>query len=165
MDEVELEGAVCDIEAKLDDLTKQLTRAMASKPNEPAKPAIDLDAVAKAIRERDGCSGLEALTKARRELPADAFNRVGSTTSADFDTLVDAEINGSCMSRTVAAQRVLQKYGPRPAAAKILKARSAGNDFEAEVDRVAVAKRCPRNAAMAEVRRSRPDLFAAYQDT
>lgn len=136
-------------------------------------PPMTFEQTVSAIQRRDNCSGTEALSKARKEHP-DAFEtfrgiRPKKSTKKtdddedDFDELVERE-KARGTPGAIAGQRVLQKYGATPDAARIQKSASATADFMAEVDTVMIAKRLTRTAAMSEVRRNHPDLFAKYQE-
>lgn len=118
--------------------------------------------------KQTGMSGCDALRKARTKSPdkiaaLQTLGAIGSKATDDYEALVTAEIAGSAMPRHVAEQRLIQKYGPRLDAAQIRKSAAAADDFLAAVDEV-VAKRCARTAAMAEVRKRLPALFARFQE-
>jgi hypothetical protein len=118
--------------------------------------------------KQTGMSGCDALRKARTESPdkiaaLQTLGAIGSKAD-DYEALVTAEIAGSAMPRHVAEQRLIQKYGPRLDAAQIRKSAAAADDFLAAVDEVVIAKRCSRTAAMAEVRKRLPALFARFQE-
>jgi hypothetical protein len=72
----ELEGAVCDLEAKVSDLTKRLERAseQPAKKLDPFKRVgvTDFQQTVSEIKKRDNCTRTEAFSKARKENP-DAF--------------------------------------------------------------------------------------------
>jgi hypothetical protein len=63
---------------------------------------------------KEGCSGTEALAKARKEAPQ-AFaayrnENVAKSDDSDYDALVDAEMHKGCPTRAIAAQRILQMH-------------------------------------------------------
>jgi hypothetical protein len=155
---------VSDVQARLDVLTTKAKKVPRQK-----EPSMEFEQRVEEIRRRDGCSGTEAFATARREHP-EAFAayrapRVAKADGADYEALVDAEIAGSAMPRYCAQQRLLQKFGARVDAAAIRKSESAVCDFMAAVDAVMEAKgMTSRTAAMAEVRKSYPELYDEFQE-
>lgn len=81
-----------------------------------------------------------------------------------FDALVKAEIARGTPA-SVAGAKVMNFYGAKPDASALRKsASSAVSDFRSAVDEVMIEKRLTRSAAMTEVRRRSPDLFAKFQE-
>lgn len=79
-DAAELMGAVTDLEARVQDLTKRFEQAEREPKqivvNKSASGPNDFNIKVSEIRKRDGCSRTEAMQKARREAPESfaAFN-------------------------------------------------------------------------------------------
>jgi uncharacterized coiled-coil DUF342 family protein len=66
----QLEGEICDLSAKVDDLTKKLNAATNKRSEERAPPVKkSFDELVGAIRKRDNCSATDALRKARQASP------------------------------------------------------------------------------------------------
>jgi hypothetical protein len=82
----------------------------------------------------------------------------------DYEDLVKQEIGRSGMPRYIAEQRILAKYGSRPPAAQLLKAREAGAEFTRVVDNLR-ASGLSGTEAMQKARRDHPDAFEAYMES
>lgn len=147
----ELEGALTDLDARVTHLTQKLDSG-------------SFDSKVAEIRKREGCTGTVAMAKARRQCP-DLFEATFSPPISDYDELVAAEIRKGC-SPNVAAQRAALRC-PEAAAQAIERAKisKSSNDFMTEVNRTMIAKNLTRTAAMTDVRRYQPELFAAFQET
>jgi hypothetical protein len=115
--------------------------------------------------KRDGCSRTDAAAKARNEYPDlwDAYRDHTVSKSDDFDQLVAAEMRKG-VSREIAGQRVITKYGVRPDATRVDKHEASAAAFTVAVATLMVEKRCSRTAAMAEIRKRRPDLYESFQE-
>src|SRR6266508_1124882 len=109
---------------------------------------------------KSGLSGCDALRQARREAPEkfDTYQESGLAKSddADYEALIKAEIGGSAMPRHIAAQRIIQKYGPRPDANAIIAKGDAAAVFEDIVDNIMRDEGVTRSVAMARARRTHP---------
>lgn len=167
----ELTGRLLDLQAKVEHLSKQIAERAVFRTEDDddyyeEQQMEDLNQLADAIRLREGCTGTQALAKARREHP-DAFTdyQQGTASNSGFEQLVTQEMHRGCYSREAAMQRVLERHGPNPDAAAIKKRESAVVDFMDEVDATMIAKRgISRTDAMREVRRRNPDLYHRYQE-
>jgi RNA polymerase subunit RPABC4/transcription elongation factor Spt4 len=183
MDDEELEGQLIDLAAQIENLNKVMTEAnVQAEPYLPAAPtAEDFTQTVAEIRKRDNCTRTAALAKARSENQAGFAAYCAGPADNDFAALVEEEISkGSPAS--VAAQRVALRY---PELAKATRCKSCGayaasdqstcpncdaplakgvSDFMAAVDATMIEKKLSRTAAMSEVRKSCPELFARYQE-
>ena len=118
----ELQGAVCDLEARIADLTKKLEENSQPKKVDPFKRIGDFHTTVSEIRKRDNCSRTEALAKARKENP-EAFNAylVGPVAKPDvspavakssvttFMAAVDDAMREKGLSRTDAMSEVRKR--------------------------------------------------------
>ena len=111
----------------------------------------DLEKELKKARARSAYAGRTA---------ASDENEGGNT---DFNRLVEDEIRKGAPP-SVAGQRVVNRYGARPDASRILKSQNAAGDFMTQVDALMIEKRLPRTVAMREAHQRHPDLYAAYQE-
>jgi hypothetical protein len=118
---------VANLSTEVAALDKTLREAIAQKDS-------DFDRITKAIKERDNCSGLAALARARKEAPA------------SFQVWQ----HGLAKSTTGAP-------GPAPS-------REAETAFDAAVGRIAARDKISRLAAMSKARAENADLFKALQD-
>lgn len=108
-----------------------------------AKSADPFDRAIAEIMKRDGCSGSEAMSRARREFPA-ALSRYQEA----------GHSNATALAKAAEEDRT---------ASSLRKAKVA--DFNAEADRIASAEGISKAAAAARVRRMQPDLYrAAFSD-
>ena len=152
----ELEGAICDLEARLMDVTKAL-EALPQQPQD--SPAADFDATVAEIKNRDNCSRTDALAKARVENP-DGFEAFQSgNTNADYDALCAAEMAKGC-SLDIAAQRVLARH-PHLSAQVI--AKKDKHPFEALVAGY-VSEGMTPNDALAKARKDHPNQFNSWSN-
>jgi regulator of RNase E activity RraB len=124
------------------------------------------------IQHRDGCTRAAAQTKARLENPTLFQNYqqsglVGNAADSGqqlttYDKMVRAEIRKGC-SPNVAAQRVSYAH-PDLARQTLAKAAASPVEFMAKVDEAMQANGCSRTAAMQQVRKQFPSLFAKFQN-
>jgi hypothetical protein len=156
MDEVqELEGAVLDLEARVQELNKKTTQ-----PHAPIA-VNDFETTVTEIRKRDNCSRTDALVKARAENPNGFAAYNSDNTPNDFDALMAAEIAKGAPA-SVARQRVGLKF---PNAAATLIAKTSGkHPFESVVDAIQEQAGVTRTVAMSRARRKEPAKFQHYQE-
>jgi hypothetical protein len=109
---------------------------------------------------------LRAELRANKDKYTNGDEPMPDTSKADdaFEDLIAAEINASSMARHVAQQRILAKYGARPDADALAKARTASDRFHACVDQIAKRDGCSRSEALQRARREHADEFRKFQE-
>jgi hypothetical protein len=134
------------------------------------------------IRDRDGVSRTEAMSRARQEFPETytdyqdhlsrrstgrqhmvrGHNLIGKSASTSYEALVAEQIAKGCNAE-IAAQRVCQMYGFRALDSQIYKGQNIMDRWQAKVEKLADDYGLSLDDACRELRRADPLLFKALQ--
>jgi hypothetical protein len=91
------------------------------------------------------------------------FATINKGNGSDFEAMCNIEIAKGCPP-SVAAQRVLNKYGSDIPYSRIAKAEASTLDFMEMVEGVMLEKRCSRSEAMKVTRLRHPNLYQRFQE-
>ncbi len=122
------------------------------------------------IKERDGVSHLEAMSRARKERPglfrdSQGLGQVYKNAPSSYEDMVSNEMITKGVVRQVAEQRLINTYGsalPLPAVATLSKrAESAECRLQHRAYEIADATGLPMEVALRKARQERPYLVQA----